>query len=169
MCAKSDTDPVQIIGEWVSAITAHDFDRALTVMNDDAFLLLQSGDNLLTYEGKQAIKEALSAHLDGAQVRLLQPISIENGTVIWIEGWLLNDATSGSVEVAVRGEALVGDDGLIKSLIYTDTSENGLLGTPTGMPRAGIAGNGIVLWLTIAGGLAILSGSALRLVGRQRS
>ncbi len=178
-----EIDPVAIATAWVTAVSAHDTEAALSFLGDDAYVTFvlpgDAGNNV--YEGKDQVRQLLQGYiLDSRDVSLIQTPQVVNGTTTWIERHSANSLRQSGVDsVDVRADAII-QDGKIKSLLYelTDASavkvaaaaQASKRGT-AGMPRTGTPTSTGYVW---AAGLAFLAtllgfcGALLRGLSKKR-
>src|SRR5215210_2832589 len=69
-----EADPVAVAQAWISSLATRDFTSALSLLDDGAFLIYSppGGDQVVTYEGKEKIDEALQNYdRDNIQTELV--------------------------------------------------------------------------------------------------
>lgn len=173
-------DPVSVATAWIAALDARNFDRALNLLDDEAYLIYYSPppDGLVTYSGKEEIRlELQNYERDNIRVQLLEPPTLERGTVSWVERQSSNSLQQIDIlSVDLVVDALV-EDGKIKSIIYELTSESAAeieaakqsgSKTPTGMPRAGEQSVLAPGWLALLGSVSVLAGLRFRNLGKRQ-
>ncbi|MDQ6695709.1 MAG: nuclear transport factor 2 family protein [Chloroflexota bacterium] len=177
-------DPVAIATAWVTAVSLHDVETALSFLGDDAYVTFvlpgDAGNNV--YEGKDQVRQLLQGYiLDNRDVSLIQTPEVVNGTTTWVERHSANSlGQSGVDSVDIRADAII-QDGKIKSLLYelTDASaakvaaaaQASKRGT-AGMPRTGSQASTRYVWAEVFAFAAILCGfcgALLRGLSKKRS
>src|SRR5689334_18747997 len=81
-------DPSALVSAWVAALNARNYDAALSLTAEDAFLIYVTTPegNATTYEGQAQISQALQGYgSDNIHIELIGRPHIENGTLIWTE------------------------------------------------------------------------------------
>lgn len=125
---QPSTDSVAIAQNWVSLLDAHDFDGAVVVLDNDAYLILDtsvSGEDINNYQGKDQIRQALEQYAqDDTRTRITAGPEDVNGTTAWTETQSSTLWTALGVDsVDVMADAII-ETGRIKSIIYELTAES---------------------------------------------
>ncbi len=118
----SDAGEVSLANAWVSALDAHNFQDALSLLDNDpyiTFLPPPERDGIATYSGRAEIAAALQSYVqENVHVRMLGEPTIDHGTLTWIESQSSDSLRAlGVLAAQVQADALV-QDGKLKSIVY---------------------------------------------------
>lgn len=137
-----EQDSTGIASMWVAALDAHDVEGALSLLDQDAFLTMESadGNTLVVYEGTANIRTLLQdMAARGTRVQLVGTPQVINGTLAWGESRSTQaERDLGVAPTSYIANALI-QNGKIRSLIYSPNqgSAGGTGAVGIGMPRTG--------------------------------
>lgn len=162
-----EQDSTGIASMWVAALDAHDIEGAISLLDQNAFLTLESadGNTLVTYEGTVDIRTLLQdMAAQGMRVQLVGTPQVINGTLVWGESRSTQaERDRGAAPTAYEANALI-QNGKIRSLIYSPNqgSAGGTGAVGVGMPRTGaIALPPVMAALILLGLLSVATGLGL--------